>query len=48
MQALVFVSTAYSQCPHSEIKEQVYPIDVDHRQPVEVTSLDGESEMKFR
>jgi hypothetical protein len=48
MQALVFVSTAYSQCPLSEIKEEVYPVDVDHRMLTEAKSLDGESGLKFR
>jgi hypothetical protein len=48
MQAVVFVSTAYSQCPHSEIKEEVYPTDVDHRHLVEAAFLDEESGMKFR
>ncbi|XP_021915757.1 fatty acyl-CoA reductase 1-like isoform X2 [Zootermopsis nevadensis] len=47
IKAVVFVSTAYSQCPHTEIKEKVYPMDVDNRQLVETTS-DGESGMKFR
>jgi hypothetical protein len=38
-QALVYVSTAYSQCPHSEIEEKIYPMDLDL--PVEEEVMDG-------
>jgi len=31
-QALVYVSTAYSQCPHCEIREEVYPVPLDYGQ----------------
>jgi hypothetical protein len=28
----VYVSTAYSQYPYSEIKEEMYPLHVDYKQ----------------
>jgi hypothetical protein len=44
-QALVYVSTAYSQCPHSEIEEKIYPMDL--KLPVE-EDFDGENGTKYR
>ena len=31
-QALVYMSTAYSQCPYHEIREEVYPVPTGCRQ----------------
>jgi hypothetical protein len=46
MQALVCVSTAYSQCPHSEIEEKIYPMDL--KLPVEGEVSDRENGIKYR
>ena len=43
LQALVYVSTAYSQCPHREIREQVYPVSLDYQQIFDGRILDEES-----
>jgi hypothetical protein len=45
-QALVYVSTAYSQCPHYEIKEDVYPVPLDFQQIFEGNLLDEETAKK--
>ena len=47
-QALVYVSTAYSQCPRSEIKEEVYPVPVDYKQIFDGNMLDEETAEKVR
>jgi len=39
-QALVYVSTAYSQCPHCEIREEVYPVPLDYHQILDGKILD--------
>ncbi|GFG36354.1 hypothetical protein Cfor_05961 [Coptotermes formosanus] len=46
IEALVYVSTAYSQCPNSEIKEEVYPMPVDNGQIFDGKMLDEEIAMK--
>jgi hypothetical protein len=45
-QALVYVSTAYSQCPQSEIEEKIYPMDLELA--VEGGVKDGENGTKYR
>jgi hypothetical protein len=45
-QALVYVSTAYSQCPHREIREEVYPVPLDYQQIFEGKMLDEETAKK--
>jgi hypothetical protein len=45
-QALVYVSTAYSQCPHYEIREDVYPVPLDFQQIFEGYLLDEETAKK--
>ena len=42
-QALVYVSTAYSQCPHCEIREEVYPVPLDYQRIFEGNLLDEET-----
>jgi hypothetical protein len=42
-QALVYVSTAYSQCPRCVIREPVYPVPLDYRQIFEGNLLDEET-----
>ncbi|PNF39259.1 hypothetical protein B7P43_G16960 [Cryptotermes secundus] len=46
IKALVYVSTAYSQCPHSEIEEKIYPMDLKLSAEGEI--LDGENGTKYR
>jgi hypothetical protein len=41
------VSTAFSQCPHSEIKEEVYPLPIEYKQ-IFNDKLDEETMMKVR
>jgi hypothetical protein len=48
LQALVYVSTAYSQCPHSEIKEEVYPLPIEYKQIFDGKIVDEETMMKVR
>jgi hypothetical protein len=43
---MVYVSTAYSQCPRSEIKEEIYSVPVDYKQIFEGRLLDEETIMK--
>ena len=43
LQALVYVSTAYSQCPRCEIREQVYPVPLDYQRIFEGNLLDKET-----
>jgi len=45
-QALGYVSTFYSQCPHCEIKEEVYPVPLDYQQIFDGKPLDEETAKK--
>jgi len=47
LQALVYVSTAYSQCPHREIREQVYPVSLDYQHIFDGRMLDEETAMNI-
>jgi len=42
----VYVSTAYSQCPYNEIKEEIYPMHVDDKHIFEGKMLDEVAAMK--
>jgi len=44
---LVYVSTAYSQCPHSEIKEEIYPMHVGNKHIFDGKIVDEEVAMKL-
>jgi hypothetical protein len=46
-QALVYVSTAYSQCPRCEIREDVYPVPLDYQQMFYGKKLDEETVKKI-
>jgi hypothetical protein len=45
--ALVYVSTAYSQCPDCEIKEEVYTVLIDYQQIFYGKMLDEETAKKI-
>jgi len=43
----VYVSTAYSQCPYSEIKEEIYPMHVDYKHIFDGEMVDEGIAMKL-
>ena len=43
----MYVSTAYSQCPYNEIKEEIYPMHVDFKHIFDGEKLNEEIAMKL-